>query len=71
MKWQEKNIKDLSDIDLLAARDTLKNMHEFKEKQQSDPRFIKKFENQPASIVNPVFEELQLEITNEIKLRKL
>ena len=71
MKWRGENIKDLSDFDLLAAQSQLEKMHEFKEKQHADPKFKKRFENQPMPTVNPVFEALQLEIQNEIENRKL
>lgn len=71
MKWRGQNIKDLSDFDLLAASSQLDGMHEFKEKQHQDPRFARKFENQPKPTVNPVFEQLQSEISQEIENRKL
>lgn len=71
MKWRGSDIKNLSDFDLLAAKSSLDGMHAFKEKQHADPRFEKKFENQPLPTVNPVFEALQLEISAEILNRKL
>lgn len=70
-KWENKEVKDLTNNELVMASWTLENMKNFQEKRKNDPKYIKKFENQPEAPINPVFEELVEAITIELKNRNL
>lgn len=70
-KWQDKELKDLTDTELLAANQSMVSMREFVEGKKLDPRYAKKFENQPLPEPNPSFVILKNEIEAEINNRKL
>lgn len=71
MKWENKEIKDLDNEHLLAARIVVAEMDNFRLDKINDPRFMKKFKNQPSPTINPAYLQLQQEINNEIFKRNL
>ena len=70
-KWNNKDIKDLTNDELLTANKSLVSMHEFAESKKADPKFAEKFKSQPLPAPNPLFIELRDHINAEIETRKL
>lgn len=69
IKWNNKEIKDLTDDELKVAGKSLSDMHEFRESKKLDPRWEKRFENRPMPEPNPLFVKLKATIEAEINNR--
>lgn len=70
MKWPIE-IKDLTDDQLKNAKATIDFVHLSSEAKKADPKFEKKFENQPKPEINPAFKQLLSEIDTELTKRNL
>ncbi len=70
MKWQETEVQQLTDQQLLDAKTSLDKIENFLIERKTDPRYYEKFKNQQPPI-NPVFLDLKAEVNNEITKRNL
>lgn len=65
-----KDHASLSDADLLNASLAVESLLASSLNARNDPRYIKKFKNQPMPTINPVFLELRASINAEITKRQ-
>ncbi len=70
MNYGNKNISDMTDIELDNAKNALSKMIDSVNEKRKNPRFLKKFENQIVPPMNLAFTNLYDEINNEILSRK-
>lgn len=70
MKWQDKEIANLTDDELISANSKLIEMMSFYDSKTSDPRFLKRVGNNMPT-VNPSFVALREEIAAELKKREI
>ena len=73
MKWQDKEVSKLFDSELMSAYISLAELDNYRYTQIStnQDKYDKKFRNQPTPQINQNFIDLQLELNNELKKRKL
>lgn len=71
MKWKEKEIKDLTNQELIDASFELNKIQNNYKTKISHPKFEEKFKNQPIPEPNPAFIQLQTEINEELEKRNL
>jgi hypothetical protein len=67
--WQGKELKTLTDAELQIASGHLNYMHDKAIEQRDNPRYIKKFKNQPAPNMNADFVELKEAVDVELSTR--
>ena len=70
-KFFNKKLVDMSDNELKHAYSSLQTIHEDLLKKRQHPKFIKNFKNRPPSTINPAFVEMQNNLLNEMKKRKI
>jgi len=71
MKFNNREIKDLSDNELQIANSSIQAAYEAREARKADPIFVKRFAKQPFPEPGPAFQQMRLEIEAEIKKRGL
>ena len=71
MKYREKEVAHLTDVELVEAAFALNEMQVKSDNAKNDPRYAKKFKNQPPKQLNPDFLALKAEVYSEIDRRGL
>lgn len=71
MKWKGTEINKLTNQELIDASFELNKIQSNYDNKISNPKFLKKFENQPIPTPNPAFIQLQEEVKTEIEKRSL
>lgn len=69
MKYRDKDIAILTNAELVDAAFALNAQYVKFQNIQNDPRYLKKFINQPPPSINPDFIELKNEVYKEITKR--
>jgi hypothetical protein len=69
MIYKDKEVQDFTDDELKETDFFLTAMYNNYNIAQTDPRYIKKFQNQPVPTINPVFIQLKQAIEDEIAKR--
>lgn len=70
MIYHFKDFKDMTDTELVDASFVIEKMINQALEQRQNPKYIKKFKNQPIPEINPALIELKNNIANEFKQRQ-
>lgn len=70
MKWQDKNINELTDAELIDAYSKLSDIHRDYTEKTSSEKFLKRVKNNVPAI-NPVFLQIREEVSAELKKREI
>lgn len=69
MKWRGKEVDALTDDELAEAKTNLDQMYSDLVTKRSTEKFTKLMKNQPTPPINPAFQQLLTEVTQEISKR--
>lgn len=70
MKYKDKEIKELTDLELVWAKVDLENRLVDLMERRQHPKFKTKMINQPEAPINPAFLQLKQEIEDELTKRQ-
>lgn len=65
-----RNFKEMNDQELVDASFNIEKLLEQRLELRKNPKYIKKFKNQPPPNINPALIELRDNIANELKQRQ-